>query len=77
MTDDIMFYGIYSEGYRPATQNRNAGQLAANQNGVYDGYVVPVVAVTDTLENIEFGMKGRILRSHPATQRKHLLGRNH
>lgn len=58
MTDDIMFYGIYSEGYRPATQNRNAGQLAANQNGVYNGYVVPVVAVTDTLENIEFGMKG-------------------
>ena len=61
MTDDIMFYGIYSEGYRPATQNRNAGQLAANQNGVYDGYVVPVVAVTDTLENIEFGMKGEFL----------------
>ena len=61
MTDDIMFYGVYSEGYRPATQNRNAGQLAANQNGVYDGYVVPVVAVTDTLENIEFGMKGEFL----------------
>ncbi|MDA8620185.1 TonB-dependent receptor [Luminiphilus sp.] len=61
MTDDIMFYGIYSEGYRPATQNRNAGQLAANQNGVYDGYVVPVVVVTDTLENIEFGMKGEFL----------------
>lgn len=61
MTDDIMFYGIYSEGYRPATQNRNAGQLAANQNGVYNGYVVPVVAVTDTLENIEFGMKGEFL----------------
>ena len=61
MTDDIMFYGIYSEGYRPATQNRNAGQLAANQSGVYDGYVVPAVAVTDELENIEFGMKGEFL----------------
>ena len=53
LTDDVMLYGIYSEGYRPATQNRNAGQLAANQSGVYDGYVVPAVAVTDTLENTE------------------------
>ena len=61
LTDDVMLYGIYSEGYRPATQNRNAGQLAANQSGVYDGYVVPAVAVTDTLENIEFGMKGEFL----------------
>ena len=61
MTDDIMLYGIYSEGYRPATQNRNAGQLAANQSGVYEGYVVPAVAVTDELENIEFGMKGEFL----------------
>jgi outer membrane receptor protein involved in Fe transport len=58
LTDDIMLFGVYSEGYRPATQNRNAGRLAANQSGVYEGYVVPAVAVTDTLENIEFGMKG-------------------
>ena len=58
LTDDVMLYGVYSEGYRPATQNRNAGQLSTNQSGVYSGYVVPAVAVTDTLENIEFGMKG-------------------
>lgn len=57
-TDDLLIYGIVSEGYRPATQNRNAGQLAANQSGVYEGYVVPVVAVTDTLTNYEIGMKG-------------------
>ena len=74
LSDDVMLYGIYSEGYRPATQNRNAGQLAANQckeddpnyatciqTNVYHGYVVPAVAVTDTLENIEFGMKGEFL----------------
>ncbi|MEC9144635.1 MAG: TonB-dependent receptor [Pseudomonadota bacterium] len=61
LSDEVMVYGIYSEGYRPATQNRNAGQLAANQSGVYEGYVVPAVAVTDTLENIEFGMKGEFL----------------
>ncbi len=56
-----MLYSVYSEGYRPATQNRNAGRLAARQTGVYEGYVVPAVAVTDTLENIEFGMKGTFL----------------
>ncbi len=61
VNDDVMLYGVYSEGYRPATQNRNAGRLAANQTGVYEGYVVPVVAVTDTLENVEFGMKGEFL----------------
>ena len=59
--DDLLLYAIVSEGYRPATQNRNAGQLAANQSGVYQGYVVPVVAVTDTLTNYEVGLKGDFL----------------
>jgi iron complex outermembrane receptor protein len=61
MNDDIMIYGVYSEGYRPATQNRNAGQLGTNQSGVYEGYVVPAVAVTDTLENLELGMKSELM----------------
>jgi outer membrane receptor protein involved in Fe transport len=74
MNDDVMIYGVYSEGYRPATQNRNAGQLATNQcdpdlpnfatcqaNNPYDGYVVPAVAVTDTLENLEVGMKSELM----------------
>jgi len=61
MNDDIMIYGVYSEGYRPATQNRNAGQLGTNQSGVYEGYVVPAVAVTDTLENLELGMKSEFM----------------
>ncbi|MFK7733564.1 MAG: TonB-dependent receptor, partial [Pseudomonadales bacterium] len=61
VTDDIMLFGIYSEGYRPATQNRNAGQLATNQAGVYAGYVVPAVAVTDTLESIELGIKSELM----------------
>jgi iron complex outermembrane receptor protein len=58
--DDMMVFAAYSEGYRPATQNRNAGQLAANQTGVFSGYVVPAAAVTDTLENFELGFKGDI-----------------
>ena len=60
ITDDMMIYGVYSEGYRPAAQNRNAGQLASNQSGIYEGYVVPAVAVTDELENIELGIKSEL-----------------
>ncbi len=56
--DEMMLFASYSEGYRPATQNRNAGQLSVNQSGTYSGYVVPAVARTDTLENIELGFKG-------------------
>ena len=56
--DDMLLFAAYSEGYRPATQNRNAGKLAGNQTGVYAGYQVPAVAKTDTLTNYEFGFKG-------------------
>jgi len=59
-TDSMMLFAAYSEGYRPATQNRNAGQLSTNQGGVFSGYVVPALASTDTLENIEIGFKGDI-----------------
>ncbi|MEL0307565.1 MAG: TonB-dependent receptor, partial [Halieaceae bacterium] len=61
INDDIMLYGVYSEGYRPAAQNRNAGQLGSNQSGIYEGYVVPAVAVTDELENMELGIKSELL----------------
>ena len=56
-TDDALIFATYSEGYRPATQNRNAGQLANNQMGVFENYVVPAYAVTDTLTSYEFGVK--------------------
>ena len=56
--DNMLVFATYSEGYRPATQNRNAGQLATNQSGVYENYVVPAVAVTDELNSFEVGMKG-------------------
>ena len=61
INDNIMVYGVYSEGYRPAAQNRNAGQLASNQSGIYEGYVVPAVATTDELENMEIGIKSELL----------------
>ena len=58
-TDDVLFFASYAEGYRPATQNRNAGQLATNQSGVFENYVVPAVAVTDTLTSYELGVKSQ------------------
>ena len=60
-TDNILFFGGYSEGFRPQTVNRNAGQPAGNQTGVYQGYLVPAIAKTDDLENIEVGIKGDFL----------------
>ena len=55
--DDALFFLTYSEGYRPATQNRNAGQLSTNQSGVFQNYVVPAMAVTDDLSSWELGVK--------------------
>ena len=55
--DDWLVFMNYAEGYRPATQNRNAGQLSTNQSGVFENYVVPAVAETDNLTSYEIGMK--------------------
>ena len=54
----VMFFAAFSEGYRPATLNRNGGQFANTQTGVFEGYAVPPVALTDHLFNYEVGMKG-------------------
>ena len=55
--NDVMLFANFSQGYRPATQNRNAGQLAANQSGVYLNYAVPAAAKTDELTSYEVGLK--------------------
>ena len=55
--EDMLVYMTFAEGYRPATSNRNAGQLSTNQTGVFENYVVPAVARTDTLKSYEIGMK--------------------
>ena len=52
-----MVFANYSQGYRPATQNRNAGQIAGNQTGVYQNYAVPAAAKTDELTSYEVGLK--------------------
>lgn len=56
--EDIMLFGAFSQGFRPQTSNRNAGQPSGNQAGVYEGYLVPAIGRTDELENYEIGIKG-------------------
>ena len=60
-TEDLLVFATFSEGYRPATLNRNGGQFANNQTGVFENYAVPPVALTDHLYNYELGMKGDFL----------------
>ncbi len=60
-TDDLLVFATFSEGYRPATLNRNGGQFANNQTGVFENYAVPPVALTDHLYNYELGLKGDFL----------------
>ena len=59
INDDVMLFAAYSEGFRPQTANRNAGTPSGNQSGVYEGYLVPAIAETDELENIEIGVKSQ------------------
>ena len=61
VNDDVLLFATYAEGYRPATLNRNAGQLSTNQTGVYENYVVPAVALTDSLTSFEVGLKSYLL----------------
>ena len=58
--DNLMLFATYAQGYRPANLNRNAGQLASNQTGVFENYVVPAVARTDTLTSYELGLKSNL-----------------
>ena len=45
--EDLMFYGLYSEGFRPGGVNRNRGAPR-----------LPQAYASDFLENLEIGMKG-------------------
>lgn len=61
LSDDVLLFATYSEGFRPQTVNRNAGAPSGNQSGVFQGYVVPAIADTDELTNLELGVKGDFL----------------
>lgn len=49
--DDMLFYGTFSQGFRPGLLNRPGGTAGP------DGYVVPFAIDTDDVNNYEFGWK--------------------
>ncbi|WP_409432965.1 TonB-dependent receptor [Litorimonas sp. RW-G-Af-16] len=49
--DDMLFYGTYSQGFRPGLLNRPGGTPGAN------GFTVPFALDTDDVDNFEFGWK--------------------
>jgi len=59
ITDDVMVYGVYSEGYRVGGTNRGRG-LDIGGDGKF-GPTLPVVYESDILENTEFGLKSTFL----------------
>lgn len=61
VTDDVMVFASYSEGFRPPVTNRVGGGLAKNQAGAFDGFRIPVYSTTDSLDNIEVGFKSTLL----------------
>ena len=56
-TDDILLFATYGQGFRPPVTNRNAGKRSNRQTGPYEGYRVPAVALTDEMDNYEWGIK--------------------
>lgn len=63
ITEDIMVYGVYSEGYRVGGTNRGRGIVTGDP---LSGPTLPVDYGSDILENAEFGLKsqfadGRVL----------------
>lgn len=58
VSDDVLLFANYSEGFRPPVTNRVGGGQATNQNGAFEGFRIPVYSLTDTLKNYEVGIKG-------------------
>ena len=60
ITDDVMIFTSYSEGFRPPVTNRVGGGLADNQEGAFEGFRIPVYSTTDSLDNVELGVKSML-----------------
>ncbi|NQZ20855.1 MAG: TonB-dependent receptor [Colwellia sp.] len=60
ISNDVMLFASYSEGFRPPVTNRVGGGSAKNQEGAFDGFRIPVYSTTDSLDNIELGFKSTL-----------------
>jgi outer membrane receptor protein involved in Fe transport len=61
VTDNMMLFSSYSEGFRPPVTNRVGGGAAKSQEGAFDGFRIPVYSTTDSLDNVELGFKSTLL----------------
>lgn len=62
-TDDVLLFAAFGQGFRPPVSNRHAGNAANNPREleVYAGYRVPAYALTDQMDNYEWGFKADLL----------------
>ena len=60
VSDKVMLFASYSEGFRPPVTNRVGGGKSTSQEGAFDGFRIPVYSTTDSLDNIELGFKSTL-----------------
>lgn len=60
VSDDVMIFASYSEGFRPPVTNRVGGGAAKNPEGAFEGFRIPVYSTTDSLDNYELGFKSTL-----------------
>jgi outer membrane receptor protein involved in Fe transport len=61
VSDDVMLFASYSEGFRPPVTNRVGGGSSTSQEGAFEGFRIPVYSTTDSLDNFEVGFKSTLL----------------
>jgi len=60
VSNDVMVFASYSEGFRPPVTNRVGGGKSTSQEGAFDGFRIPVYSTTDSLDNFEIGFKSTL-----------------
>ncbi len=62
LSDSVMLFATYAEGFRPPVTNRVGGDAANNAiDPAFAGFRIPVYSQTDDLDNFELGFKGDFL----------------
>ena len=61
LSDDVLLFGTYAQGFRPPVTNRVGATLANVQSGPFLDFRVPVSSETDDLDNYEVGVKADLL----------------
>lgn len=62
LSEDVLVFGNYAQGFRPPVTNRVGGGLANNQaSPAFQGFRIPVSSETDDLDNYELGFKADLL----------------